>query len=118
MRKVNTTQIRENVCAWTKDHKEIIGYAVLCGANCFVWYTLGKVVQNGRDKAANAPAADMIVRCCEAIPEGSKFKIHPFRNESIGKFNQLNRVIEILDDPEACENVLGVVLFTGKTAEK
>lgn len=112
MGKVNIAQIKENVSVWTKDHKGLIVHVAVVGANCFVWYTVGKMVQNKRDNTFNGPLASMVMACCEAIPEGSRFKVHPFRNENIGKFNQMNRVIEILDDPEAREEVLGAVLFT------
>lgn len=112
MRKVDTTQIKGNICAWTKDHKDLIKFTVLAVADCFIWYTVGKVVQKDRDTISMQPIVNFTNNCAMAVPKGVAFHVHPFRNESIGKFNDMNRVIEILNDSEACKDVLGAVLFT------
>lgn len=112
MRKVDTTQIKENICAWTKDHKDLILCIGVSGMNSFIWYMLGKIVQKDRDTSSMQPIVNFAKDCSMAVPSGVEFNVHAFRNESIGKFNNMNRVIEILDDSEACKDVLGAVLFT------
>lgn len=112
MRKVNVTQIKENICTWIKDHKKLILCMGLCGMNSFIWYKLGKVVQKDSDTLSMQPTVNFAKDCSVAVPKGVRFNVHAFRNESIGEFNDMNRVVEILDDPESRKEVLGAVLFT------
>lgn len=112
MKKIETTVIKEKTVEFVKDHKDVIGTALVAFAGGLVCFKLGEINERNKPDYDKEVYRAFANDCMKALPSNTGlFKIHSFANSTIGKFNGLDAAKSVLEDPETRDSIVGAAIF-------